>query len=114
MSRSPRAIILILGALFAAPAYAQLDPGLRYLIVQDGMEAGQILVPPDQDACKYVEYWFVYEDFTFVGLRSGASFSVEPAERADDHERFVKEMWEAHPKGKLLTSVATESGPGCE
>lgn len=104
-------------SLFALslPAHAQIGVGFLVAIVQDDVERGQVYVPPDQDACRYVEYWFVYEDFDFVSARSEASFSLKVLDKAREAESWgwEKQMWEAHPKGRLFVSTATETGPGC-
>ncbi len=109
------AALAALSLTLAAPARAQIIDGLQLSILQDDVELGQIYVPPDQDPCRYVEYWFVYEDFEFVSPRSDASFSVKVIGEARERESWgwERQMWEAHPKGRLLVSTATESGPGC-
>ena len=106
-------LAVIAGLLCAHPAAAQVDPGSRSRIVQDGVEAGQVLVPRDQDSCRYVEYWFVYEGFEFVSVRSDASFSVRSDGPDIDVGTFLDEMWRAHPDGRLLKATSTETREGC-
>ena len=103
-----------LALLLAAPsAKAQIVEGRHLIIFQDGREAGQVLVPKGQDACRYTEYWFVYEGFDFVSVRSEARFGVEVDDASGDLERFLDQMWTAHPDGRLLTAVSTETRAGC-
>lgn len=113
-TRLPLLTLILAAVALAAPdARAQVDPGSRLRIVQDGVEAGQVLVPRDQDLCRYVEYWYVYEGFEFVSVRSGARFSVDVTDEDGDVGRFLDEMWTKHPDGRLLTSISTETRPGC-
>ena len=106
-------LFIAVGMLSAPPASAQLDPGDRLRLVQGGLEYGQVLVPPDQDLCHYVEYWFLYEGFESVSVRSRARFTVTVTGKAGDLKGFLAEMWKAHPKGRLLTATSTETRDGC-
>lgn len=113
----PKPLALTSALLFALaltrPAQAQIDIGWQLSIQQDGREAGQILVPEKQDRCHYVEYWFLYEGFEFVSLRSGASFEVATQDRAGDLDAFLDGLWRAHPEGRLIISDSTETREGC-
>lgn len=113
--RTRLASLTALSLALTAPAYAQIDIGDRAVLIQDGVEMGQIYVPPDQDPCNAVEYWFLYEDFAFVSTRTGASFTVKALDEARDPESWgwERQMWEAHPKGRLLVTTAVDADPAC-
>lgn len=83
-------------------------------IAQGEREVGQIFVPEHEEACKYVEYWFLYEDFTFLGPRDRGEFTVRSEGAPGSYEAWERAMFEAHPKGKLLTSVSVETREGCK
>ncbi|MES2639560.1 MAG: hypothetical protein V4850_08740 [Myxococcota bacterium] len=101
--------VLALAGLQSAPAAAQIDPG-DFVLYQGGREAGEVFVPAGQDPAHYVEYWFLYEGFAFVDVRTDASFALRPAADAErDLDVWMRAAWAAHPKGRLMESWSTET-----
>jgi hypothetical protein len=101
--------VLVIAGLRSAPAFAQLDPG-DFVLYQGGREAGEVFVPAGQDPTHYVEYWFLYEGFAFVDVRTDASFALRPAADAErDLASWTRAVWAAHPKGRLMQSWSTET-----
>lgn len=101
--------VLAIAGLRSAPAAAQIDPG-DFVLYQGGREAGEVFVPAGQDPAHYVEYWLLYEGFAFVDVRTDASFALRPAADAErDLASWMRSVWEAHPKGRLMESWSTET-----
>lgn len=111
--RASLSLLLVPLALFAGVAHAQLDPGFRVSVLQDRVERGQVYTPADQPRCEYDEYWFLYEDFQFLDIEQRNGWSTEVAGKAGDLDGWLKEMWDAHPRGRLFVAHSVESGPSC-
>jgi hypothetical protein len=105
----------LVAAASAAPASAQIDPGLN-VIVQAEVEQGQVFVPEDQDACTYMEYWYLYEGYAYPSLENRASITVTPVQDTYDGslERFVEANKRAHPRGTLVEVASVEHREGCK
>lgn len=101
-------MLLLLASLLTPPASAEIDPGC-FVLIQDDKVVGSVYVPAHADPDKYTEYWFLYEDYTFLDTRLRNSFTLKSDGAAPDFERWALQQWEAHPDGKLMVSVATES-----
>ena len=111
------ASVLIGSALLARNAAAQLDPDVRVLfeVIQDGRPQALIFVDGGQDPCRYVENWFLFEDYVYPNARNGASFTVRPTGETEwSREEFLRQMWAAHPGGTHIDVFAAERRAGCQ
>lgn len=106
-------------ALLATSTIAQIDPNqlgpCTLAVYQQDRVVGKIYVAPRQDPCRYVENWFLFEDYVYPSAGNGASFSVEPTGTTyRSLEGFLREMKAAHPAGTHIDVFSAEHREGCE
>ena len=99
--------------LVSAPAFAQMDPGNRALIVQGDHVVGYVHVGLPPGPCRSVEHWFLFQDYAYPSDR-GDGFTVAPDGAADESlERFLDRMYGLDPHGTLVTVEVTETSAAC-
>ena len=101
-------MLVLLVSLLTPPASAEIDPGC-FVLIQDDKVVGSVYVPKHESDEKYVEYWFLYEDYTFLNTRLENNFALKSDGATGDFDEWSKKLFEAHPDGKLMVSVAVET-----
>jgi hypothetical protein len=106
-------VFVFLVGWLAKIAFAQLDPGYKIYLLQDGVRVGEVYVPPRANTALqyYKEHWVLYSKYQYPGpanlrgLVIQASPSEAPYASLDDFYRRVP--W--GPKSKYIVVTATES-----
>jgi hypothetical protein len=73
-------LALVLAGLLPQVAKAQLDPGLRIYLYENGVRVGEVYVP-DRVAgqTQYVEDWVLYPNYLYPGPRFIGALQIVPS-----------------------------------
>lgn len=111
--------VILAALLLTLSAQAQIFPGFKTAIVQDGALVGELLVVPIDGMCEYREYWYLYPSFEVPTVRNRLDLTVmerTPPEEVPvgiDPERFLDDAARAHPGGTTIISTAVEYRATC-
>jgi hypothetical protein len=72
------ALALLLVCLGACLMFAQVLPDERAAIIQNGVQVGEIYVPPQSDRGLYVEHWILYPNYVYPNARNGVKTEIVP------------------------------------
>lgn len=103
---------VILLAVVSRVVTAQIDPGYKVYLMEDGVRVGEVFVPERAaNAITYDEHWVLYSKYKYPGpdnLR-GLIIKAEPSEKpyADVNDFFRRVPWDK--KSKYIHVRATES-----
>ena len=102
--------LLVLPLFFqGGTAVAQVDPTFHEIYQNDEL-VGVILVPDrDPDACQYVEYWFLFEEYIYPGARNPIATLIQPVKELSDEA-----LWRiVERSGHWVIVKASEKRPEC-
>jgi hypothetical protein len=87
MSQTTKGIgaAVLLACLAASMAFAQTDPSL-HLILQNGVQVGEIYSPPRADQGLYVEHWILYPNYVYPSADNGIKTEIVPAPIATNYK----------------------------
>lgn len=111
-------LFLLLCLAFSTAQAARDNDGDGYPAAEDCDDTNPDVYPGATETCDGVDQdcdGEIDEGATSIwyGDDDGDGFGNEGV-TAEDLDSFLKALWDAHPSGRLLTSVSTETGPGCE
>lgn len=91
---------------------AQLDPGFRIYLIEEGVRVGEVFVPERAaDAVTYEEHWVLYPSYKYPGPRNlrGLTIQADPSAKPyrDANDFFRRVPFAAGSKYVHVT--ATES-----
>jgi hypothetical protein len=77
----PAAMLTLgLASLFIHTAKAQLDPGLRTYLYENGIRVGEVYVPDRAaGATEYVEDWVLYPNYLYPGPQFIGALQIVPS-----------------------------------
>jgi hypothetical protein len=103
-------------------AWAQFDVGMGATGLMNGERVAEVFVPARaKGACKYKEYWYLFENYPspYPGSRNPVSIVFTPFPKAQipDYAKSLKSfrqhMKATHPNGYMIVVTAREMRPGC-
>jgi len=74
--------VVLLACLGATLAFAQLDGGTN-MIVQNGVQVGEIYVPPHGSQGLYAEHWILYPNYIYPNATNGVKTEIVPISNDD-------------------------------
>jgi hypothetical protein len=72
----------LLACLGTAMAFGQLDPGMSR-IIQNGVQVGEVYVPPRASQGLYAEHWILYPNYVYPSPSNGVKTEIVPIADGD-------------------------------
>jgi hypothetical protein len=104
--------LVVLAGWLGKMVFAQIDPGLKIYLLEDGVRVGEVYVPPRAStAIQYQEHWVLYNKYRYPGpsYLKGLVVQASPPEMpyASLEDFYRRVPW--GPKSKYIVVTATES-----
>lgn len=105
MTRSSIFILTaVLVALVSGAVWAQVDPGFKFNLYQNGTQVGEVFVPERDTNAAYTEHWVLYGNYQYPGPRYVGELLLTPISSQGPYNN-VDELLGAAPVGSKHVTV---------
>jgi len=94
----------VLVVLASGAVWAQLDPGVKFNLYQNGQPVGEVFVPQRTTNVAYTEHWILYGNYQYPGPRYVGELLVAPIPSQAPYEN-ADELLRAAPQGAKYVRV---------
>jgi|SRR5262245_35410992 len=104
--------IVLAAAVVVRLATAQLDPGYKIYLIEDGVRVGEVFVPErEPGTAVYEEHWVLYAKYRYPGPNNlrGLVIKAEPSEVPYRSTEDFFQRVPFGPKSTYIHITATES-----
>src|SRR5689334_4638991 len=79
--------VSLLAVAMVCVAFAQLDPGTRIYLYENGERVGEVYVPErDAGQATYVEHWVLYPNYRYPGPLFISALQIVPSPTENPHD----------------------------